>query len=316
MRSRLKGNFAGCGIMLALFLVSQTVAPACLEAQVAPDDEANEIISPSPLHKAAVLLEERYGKPVTFEEPVWQWRGDVTVRGRDENAPMAQWLKERRFLMPDWLTPERTPHLDVAVLGRMLDAYHAQNEDGARFKVLESRLGLHIVPTQSHNAEGQLVPASSLLDFRISVPTALRMASGHFKALRAAITAASGTQVQDGSQWLDVAYAANGITPPRGAAETLPEQEKERYCFSWGVSDVSAREALLLLIDQSATTLVWQLLCQPSAKAADRFCVLNLTPLVTQQIGPDGRVARKPVYFDRRVAPRHGPALPLPQRLP
>ncbi len=317
MTARRWSGAPACIRAMALLLIIAAVAPPGIEAQVARQDEPIDILAPRPLEVLARgLLYQRYGVVVTFEDPVWQWRGDVNIRGNDESAPHAQWLKDRRLmLLPGWLTPERAPKLDAAALGRLLDAYHAQNDDGTRFKVLESRLGLHIVPAQFHNAAGQLVATSSLLDTRITVPVSARMASGHLKALCAAITAFSGTKVYDNGQSLDSAYAANGLIPRRNAAALLPEQEKARYAFAWGVNWVPAREALLLFIDQSATTLQWGFLCRPSAKPADRFCVLNLGPLLTKESLPDGKTVEKPVYFDRRPGPVPGPPLPIPDDL-
>jgi hypothetical protein len=46
--------------------------------------------------------------------------------------------------------------------------------------------------------------------------------------------------------------------------------------FPWGAYSAVARDALLDLFNQSATTLSWRLMCQASAQASDRFCVLNV----------------------------------------
>jgi len=316
MRARQGWGPAACVGMIPLLLANPTLTLLGAEGQATGQEMPAEIFAARPLEVLSwTVLYQRYSVVVTYEEPVWQWRGYVYIRGNDENAPHAQWLKQRRFILPEWFTPEQTPKLDAAALGRLLEAYHAQNPDGARFKVLESRLGLHIVPVQAHNAAGELTPAFSLLEARIRVPTGRRMASEHFKALCSAITAVTGTKVQAGDQWLDQAYAANGWVPPRGAAELLPEAEKERYRFEWGVDWMPAREALLRFIDQSATTLQWALMCQPSGRPADRFCVLNLTALVTKQVQPDGKTVEKAVYFDRRPEPKKGPPLPMPEEL-
>jgi len=316
MTTRRRWGAAACNIAISLLSVFAAAAMLGAQAQTADSDMPAEIFAARPLEVLSwKVLFQRYGVVVTYEEPVWQWRGYVYIRGNDENAPHAQWLKQRRFILPEWFTPEQTPKLDAAALGRLLEAYHAQNPDGARFKVLESRLGLHIVPVQAHNAAGELAPAFSLLEARIRAPVGRRMASEHFKALCAAITAVTGTKVQAGGQWLDQAYAANGWVPPRGAAELLPEQDKERYRFEWGVDWMPAREALLRFIDQSATTLQWALMCHPSGRPADRFCVLNLTALVTKQVQPDGKTVEKAVYFDRRPEPKKGPSLPMPEEL-
>jgi hypothetical protein len=173
-------------------------------------------------------------------------------------------------------------------------------------------MGLHIVPAQYHNARGQLVAAASLLDSHVAVPTALRAASGHFEAVCAAITDAAGTKVNLNAPWLDMFFAANAVVPPRNAAELLPEQDRARYSFVWGVPEMPAREALLSLLDSSATTLRWSLLCHPSAKPGDRFCVLNLGPVQVRGTDASGKSTVESLTYDRQVKPSQGAPIPPP----
>lgn len=271
---------------------------------------------------AALLLEARYAKPVTYEDPVWQWRGDAYVAGHDENAPMSLALKNRQLFLPDRLTPAETSLLDAALVGRVLDAYHSQNAADTHYKVTTSRLGLHIIPTQFHNASGQLVPAGTLLDAYIRVPEGRRMASDHLQALRDAVTASAGTSLEGSGndRWLDNFYAAGGLVPPKFATKVLTKEEQEPYSFVWGASTMTARDALLSLLDSSATTLSWRLLCQPSAKQRDRFCVLNVVPLQVPAIAADGNplldAAGKPkmrsVSYDRLREPPKSIPRPAP----
>lgn len=298
------------GAAVVLMLAMQVAERLDLRAQTGPQDKAGAIVSSRPLADVSLLLEERYAKPITFEEPVWAWRGDVEVKGEDENAYMAQWLKGRRFELPEGLNPQQTPTLNAALLEKVLGAYHSQNGDGTRFKVLESRMGLHIVPAQYHDANGQVVASASVLDARVAVPGAVRMASDHFLAVCAAVTAATGTKVDLNSPWLDMYFAANATVPPNGAAQLLPEQEKAKYSFAWGAPEMPAREALLSLLDNSATTLRWSLLCHPSAKPGDRFCVLNLGPVQVRETGADGKSTLKSLSYDRRVKPSFGAPIP------
>jgi len=313
--ARIEGDGAArfFGAAVALVFAIQLAGPLALRAQTGAQDQTNEIISPRPLSDLALLLEERYAKPVTFEEPVWAWRGDVVVKGSDENARFAQWLVDRRFELPDGLIPGAATDLNAALLGKILDAYHSQNADGTRFKVLESRLGLHIVPAQYHNASGQLVPVASLLDVRVTVPYEARMASAHLRALCDAVTAAAGTKMQVSAPGLDLFFAANALVPQKFAAQLLPEKDRAIYSFVWGAREMSAREALLSLIDSSATTLRWSLLCQPSAQAANRFCSLNVTPLQVRDTGPDGKPMSRTLTYDRGVKPAFGPPMAAPE---
>jgi hypothetical protein len=267
---------------------------------------ATQIVSPQPLMEVVRLLEAMYAQPVTFEDPVWVWPGDMVLKGKDENAPLAYLLKDRRFDFPGWLTLEEAPTLNAAVLGRLLGEYNAQMADGTHFRVVESRLGLHIVPAQYHNAKGELVEAKSLLDARVSVPAAARMASGHLRALCDSITAVTGTKVEISTLWFDTVFAANGIVSPE-VTERLAEQDKAQYSFVWGVDSLSARDALLSLLDGSATTLRWALLCQPAAKPEHRVCTLNLRRINVEETGLDGKTTKKTINWDRRPAPVYSP---------
>jgi hypothetical protein len=253
-----------------------------LRAQVQPVPSSSQIIiEPRPLYNVAMLLEKRYHKMVTYEEPISVWRGELIAKGHDPDGPFGLWLKEdRRFVVPDGLDPQLTPELDVAVLKSVIEAYNLQNADGTLFQATASRLGLHILPIEMHDADGRLVPATSLLDTRISVPFSKRMPSEHIRALCDAVTAASGAgSLKFNYQWFDLVFAPNGLRPPKAAAQLLSAKEKEPFSIVWGASDVSAREALLSLMDLSATKLTWHLLCQPSAKPENRFCVLNMDPI-------------------------------------
>jgi hypothetical protein len=262
-------------LLVALVVVGlSTIRPQAPPAAIEPE----VIESQSPLYEVAMLLKERYHKAVTYEEPILVWPGDLVAKGRDPNGPFGQWPKDRRFVIPGWLSPQRTPELDLAVLGTVIEAYNLQNNDGTLYQTNASQLGLHIVPLQMHAANGALVRATTLLDTDIRVLSALRMPSEHFRALCDAVTASGGGALRlfYARKWLDDEFAPNGLRPPKAAAQLLTAKEKERFSIVWGASGVTAREALLNLMRLSATKMTWYLLCQPSAKPENRFCVLNL----------------------------------------
>jgi hypothetical protein len=238
---------------------------------------SNVIDSPSPLHEVAQLFNKRYHKAVTYEESVLVWRGDL-VRGRFPEAPMGLWQKDRHFVIPSGLDPQHTGVLNLAMLRAVVESYNKQNSDGPLYKATESQFGLHILPLQMRDANGEIVEANSLLDTRVTVASALRMPSEQIQALCDAVTAAGNDALQFtyARIRLDIAFAPNGLLPPRGAAQLLSANDKEPFSIVWGTSGVTAREALVDLIHLSQTKLTWYLLCQPSARRQDRFCVLNL----------------------------------------
>jgi hypothetical protein len=256
-------------------------------------------IVPRPLEEAQLFLENQYEKPVTYEDPVWRWIGDSVAVGSQTDGPFGRLLWDRHLDLPDGVTAQENRKLDARLVQRVVDEYHRQNPGDTRFKVVESSLGLHILPAYVHDENGTLVEASSLLDTKITVPSAARMPSEHFRAICEAITNASGTRVDFGGQWLDQFLAPNGAVPRYGAETLLTAKEKEPYSFQWAASGVPAREALIGLIESSSTTLTWALLCRPSLKPQDRFCVLNLGPIQVTRADSDGKLVKKSLSYDR-----------------
>jgi hypothetical protein len=167
------------------------------------------------------------------------------------------------------------------------------------FTVVESSLGLHIIPAQARDENGTLVKAGSLLDATVTVPSASRMPSEHLRALCEAVTSSSGTKLDLAAKWADQFFAPNHAVPPYGAAALLSIQERAPYSFSWGARDVRARDALIALVESSSTTLSWALLCQPSLKPENRSCTLNVAPLQVTRTGPHGEPIRKALSYDR-----------------
>jgi hypothetical protein len=267
------------------------------------------IDSPRALSDALLIVEQRYGKAIFYEDPVWQWQGDVDLRGQHPGEAWGWWLKMRHFTLPRGLDPKATPELSKGVVENVLGAYHEQNSDGTTYRVVDTPLGPDVVPLSFHDSSGAVVAATPVLDTVISVPFEARMPSEHLEAFCAAVRRASGIRVDPGADWMDEFFAANKIVPPRSAAQLLSRGAKAPFSFLWGAEAMPAREALLKLLDQSATTLRWRLLCRPSAKAADRFCILNIAPPQLGSVGPDGSYQLDAHDFDRRPNPARSPSL-------
>jgi hypothetical protein len=253
------------------------------------------VTSGRPMNKVALLLEERYAEAVTYEDPIYLWEGDAEASAKARGL----YPKERSFVLPFELRPDRTAIPGVAslrrILGEALAAYHEQT-DGPRFEILTSRWGLHIVPVKARDATGQLVQVMPLLNCIIDVPVASRLPSAHFEAICEAVTKVGGVTIKANSPWLDQYFLPNGQQPPR-YAWTLADKDKEKFCFAWGVTRMMARDALIGLIEPSATTLKWQLLCNP--EPWDRNCVLNLSPIQVIAGGPEDSPAKKAKIYDR-----------------
>jgi hypothetical protein len=86
----------------------------------------------------------------------------------------------------------------------------------------------------------------------------------------------------------------------RNAFEELFSADTEPRPFKWGTaSKVVARDALLDLLDRSATTFSWELRCSATANVQDNSCVLNIRAVEVNIVGADGKPATKVVTHDR-----------------
>jgi hypothetical protein len=260
-----------------------------------------------PLVELKGMLESAYSRPVTYEESVLVWQGDLGVSPniRSAKPELALAPKHRSFQLPFRLGGAGAPALDAALVGRILDSYHAQN-DGPRFRVASSSYGLHIVPALANDAGGRLVPVASLLDAIITVPAARRAPSGHLHALCDAVSAASGTRMLCGpSMEFNMHFAHSGARCPGGFSVNPNAPVPSDCLFEWGAASAPARAALISLLEQSSTTMTWQLLCGP--QASGRPCVLNVGPMIVTAAGADGQPTRNYLLYDRcTVCPPQG----------
>jgi hypothetical protein len=244
-------------------------------------------------------VQHLYGRVVTYEEPLLTWSGELEpANGRNPNLKWAIRAKLQAFTMPENTGIE--PNAGV-LLENTLQAYHAQS-GGTRFRVLSSELGYHLVPEQVHDETGHLAPAHSVLDARITVPTETRTPRQHLLALLNAVTTANTVKVSP--------VIAGKPTGFDTVFRATPAQ------FPWGADGVVARDALIDLLKRSSTTMIWHLLCQPSAKAEDRACGLNMSMLEVTVTGAHGIPANRVLRFDRcgdcpPLAPPAAPPQPL-----
>lgn len=262
-------------------------------AQLTGSGTSEVIKQGRPLDAVANLLAGRYAQGISYEESMWLWKGDLRIG--DDNWRWARWPKDRTFVLPAGLTPEQTPVLDAPLLQGVVNAYDRQNPDGPTFRVTSTKLGLLILPEEVHDESGNRVAATTLLDTVISVPVALRTPAAHLAAIRDAVNAASGQQLKVQDFQFNSFFAPNGLIPLKWMARG----DLGKYSITWGAQLVTAREALISLLDLSGTTFTWELLCQSSAQPQDRFCVLNVGPIQLTVTGPDGKPERKSLTDDR-----------------
>lgn len=250
------------------------------------------LASSRPLSDLADVLQARYEKPIAYEDPVWEWKGDEERRdvGRDSGreSMLAVVPVHRVFRLPPELTTARPPELTAGVLEKIVTEYHRQNP-GLRFRVVQSKYGLHIVPETAYDASGRLGTARAVMETIITVEEGTRTASGHFEAICEAVSRAQVVRVTPsvvgiGEDWYENLFAAPGGT------------------LTWGATAVTARDALADLLSRSATSFSWRLLCSPiSAPPGIRGgCTMNLRPIQVARVDANGNPALVRLQYDRR----------------
>jgi hypothetical protein len=261
--------------ILAALLTGQQFTPAT----------APIVSGPRPVAMAADILEGRYAKPVTYEDPVWEWHGDVVSESWMNVRNGSLIPRTRQFPMPP---PETAPGGSAAQSGvnAVLDSYFRRNSDGPRFRTVSSRFGTHIVPDETTATDGSRVQVKPLLDESVTIPADARRLMDHLQAITDELSKVSGVEVR-----------AN--TPILGFGLERLFQGSNAVLLTWGSSGVSARDALIDLLEHSATTLSWRLLCQPGTSARDRFCVLSITPIRLTITSRDGSLEDRSLEFDR-----------------
>ncbi len=242
-----------------------------------------------PMDSAARLLEQMYLIPVTYEDAILSWPGDL-AQVPNAVGDMLTIQKRRSFTMPSQANPRKTPTLDTGLLRRIVNAYHEET-DGPRFRIYSSRMGLHLIPDQVRDRNGRFAEATPFLDTLISIPVETRTPSEHVRAICDAINASSATGIELHSfvPYLDAYFSRERIS------RFPTDSELEKISFSWGVDQMVARDALIGLLEGSATTLTWRLLCDAQA-----YCALNVVAIEVTYMESNGRVFRKPLFHNKK----------------
>jgi len=229
-----------------------------------------------PIYELAKRLEARYAKPVTVELPLLVWRGETQRVGFTKAG--VEILNPRPYTLnlPANDPVFGAPALSADIVRQALDAYHRQNPARNRFRVTESQMGFHILPSVSHDENGREIAVRSLLDTPVSVSVESRTATEHVHAILQSVSIATGIPIRD--PWnFDARYAANGNIL---RSRFVSEADRPYRLFRWGASEVLAREALEDLLNGSATTMTWELACFLDATAQNRpACSLGVAPL-------------------------------------
>jgi len=243
-------------------------------------DANEELNSPRPLSDVADQLEDASGIPITYEDTIVSWRADLEAH--DKGGKL--FPKSHSFIVPFRLRDKSKHDLENGGLKTIIDIYN-QGNGSTKFATEKSNWGLHITPSKARNSSGEYVKAPSLLDTRINIPVDKRLPSEHFGEICKSITASTRIALDLNPAWIDEYFAANGIRPPGN----IPAEHRDEFTISWGASELTAREAIISLLEQSSSTLTWRLYCDTAS------CTLNMLNL---NIVNGSR--RTPLVYDRR----------------
>jgi len=218
-----------------------------------------------PLGDFARELEGLYAKPVTFETPLLLWRGHMQSFGALPDGTEILTFVRHSFVVPENAGIFDAPALSTDLISKVVEAYHQSNPGFPRYRVSQSQMGFHIIPTEARDQAGVLRPAQSVLDATVDVPVEKRTASEHAQAVMDAVASATGTATLVENS-LDSFYSANGYM----VREPTTDAERPYMLFEWGASGVSAREALIDLLKNSATTMSFGVACIPDERHGNR----------------------------------------------
>ena len=159
-------------LLVLLLLISIAVIPPTRGQTT--QEERLFVNDARPVGHAVLELTDRYPVLVTYEDPRFEYEGDLVEFSRrvNPNAP-----PDRRAVVPrggylevtfDVSSATHRP-IDLArALGEMLE-FHDQSGFPGRFAIEQTGSVFHIVPSEVRDAEGHWVPQTSILETPITI---------------------------------------------------------------------------------------------------------------------------------------------------
>jgi hypothetical protein len=188
-----------CVVAVALMLVAGVITGSQTGATrvVSVDD-------PRPLAKAVALIEERYGWVITYEDPRYEYEGDIddvtAVIRRDFDLSKKVLIpRGGRFDYYYELAGEaEQPRDPVTFLEKLIETYNASGLPG-QFELAQTGNIFHVLPVAVTNRDGQDASQSSILETPISLPAGEWMGHEVLGLVLRAVSEASGVKVEAGT---------------------------------------------------------------------------------------------------------------------
>ena len=213
------------------------------------------ITSGRPLAAIALELERRHGWIVTYEDPPYEFEGDVDdVTGivrRDFSRPNLKVLVPRAKSFTFEYGNGREEVNAARVLPTLLEEYHRTFSTVSTFRLLQTGDVFHVVPQASAGRDGNPVNRRAALNTRISIEDSERNGLDLLQEIAKAVSRGSETPIELG---------------------TIPVNLFVGTRIRGGARDEVARSVLLRTLSATGVRLSWRLLCQPGL----RQCALNV----------------------------------------
>ena len=204
-------------------LVALTAASAGLSTNVCAQTETVSLIvnEPRPLSAAALSLIQRYPIMITYEDPPYEFAGDVRVRRTPRHSDL---VPIGGVLEASYQVSQSTGEL-VSVVDTIQRIVEAKNLNpvGGRFKVYPSGNVLHIVPAEVRDSTGNWVKQQSVLSTPITFATEELDSYQLIEAILKDVTATSGQDIR-GPAWQGL---ENPFVGYKGKVEARDEPARE-----------------------------------------------------------------------------------------
>jgi hypothetical protein len=166
--------------------------------------------NPRPLEVATTLLSRKLGVAISYEEPAWESKGDLTAAG---NYPGNEKMPAREFarLIPrggsfEVIIPSNSSANPIGVIEAAL-ASHRNFHNPGEFKLIRFGHGeFAVVPDRAEDRDGKMVQRSSPLDLSISLPEQERTFSATIDAVLQAVQSGGGVSIFMPTQLNDTLY--------------------------------------------------------------------------------------------------------------
>lgn len=213
-----------------------------------------------PVAAATKVLEEKYGWIVTYEDPRYEYEGDLI----DKTDPAYRRANPNglRALIPrggqiklDYqvIASKGVPASPDTLIQSLLDT-NAMLDNPGRFSLTRTGNILHVIPSQVRNQQGRLVSDYPILNTRVTFPEQKRSVLSTLELTVKAISQAIQTKVIIGSVPLSLLMNTEVTQSARNEA---------------------ARSVLLKSLEATKTPLSWQLFYDPGLK----WFALNVHPV-------------------------------------